>query len=79
MANFFEERAKSLGKSEYDVAAELRQLEHRITPQAVRHWLNGNCIPRMGLVDSLAKVFKVTPERILRAMHEMAQPKASAK
>jgi transcriptional regulator with XRE-family HTH domain len=62
-ANFFRARREELGLSQSDISFELRK-----TIGAISGWERGN-VPSIDLVDGLARVYRVTPRKILDVMH----------
>jgi transcriptional regulator with XRE-family HTH domain len=70
-ANFFRARREELGLSQSDISFELRK-----TIGAISGWERGN-VPSIDLVDGLARVYRVTPRKILDVMHEMARARTA--
>jgi transcriptional regulator with XRE-family HTH domain len=69
--NFFEKRRKDLELSQMDVARAVG-----CWPQSVGQWESGVCLPGLDKVDALAAVLKVSPERVLAEMKDLAVAKA---
>lgn len=79
MTNFIKERADELGLSSEDIAFELRRSHnHKLTSAAVRAWFAGT-VPALELAEPLAAVLKLTKQRVLSGMHEMAKDRQQAK
>lgn len=72
-ANFFRTRREQLGLSQSDVSFMLHK-----TVSAISGWERGQ-VPSIDLVDELARVYQVTPRKILDVMHEMARARSAEK
>jgi transcriptional regulator with XRE-family HTH domain len=68
--NFFKKRRDELGKTQFEIATELG-----IHPANVSSWESGT-VPRIAMAEELARVYRVSVDRILSEMHGLAVAKA---
>ena len=66
--NFFRTQRDKLGLTQRRVAIALD-----VTVQAVSSWERGETFPRMAMIERLATVYQVTPERIGKEVIAMAR------
>jgi transcriptional regulator with XRE-family HTH domain len=66
--NFFRQRRDELGLTQRAIADRLG-----MTPQAIGLWERSETLPAWNLVDQLAEIYQVTPERLMNEIAEQAR------
>jgi transcriptional regulator with XRE-family HTH domain len=71
---FFESQGRKLGLTQRDVAEALppRPNGRTWTPAAIGKWWRGATAPPIGLADDLARIYRVSRQRILEEIHAIA-------
>ncbi len=72
--NFFKQRREELNLSQHDIVHEFHPT--RITVGAVSGWERGQ-VPNLNYVDDIARVYRVTPRKVLEVLHEMARERSN--
>lgn len=70
---FFRDRRIELDLTQDEIAAELD-----VTRTAVSYWDTGKSIPEWSNLDRVAKVYRVTVDRLMREMKKIADRRAMA-
>jgi len=71
--NYFKAAREKVGLSQFEAAVKIG-----VTASAVSGWERGQ-VPRLNLVDSICKVYRLAESEVLRVMKEMSSQTAAAK